>query len=116
MKKRWVMFWLAEAAAGILYIFLILLFPSSAATGGGALALLSVLWLVYYYKLEYDCTDGMIHATSGIIFRRRRTLQPQNILWEQQLCSPLFRGAALTILHTSGGRVVIMGQRFPQKQ
>lgn len=109
MKKRWIMFWLIEAAAGLLYAALLYLFPPAYAAGGIVLAVLSMLWLVYYYKLEYSLADGVIYATSGILFRRRRTLLLQNILWEQQLRSPLFRGAALTVYHTSGGKVVVMG-------
>lgn len=116
LQKRWKMFWLAEAAALLIYIVLCWLFRRSGyrawvlVPAGILLVILSVLWIVYYYRLEYSVQDGMLVIDSGILFRKRRVLPPDNILWEMRLTSPLFHGAAMVVLHTSGGQVVIFGE------
>lgn len=115
MKKRWIMFWLGEAAAFTVCIVLCMIFRKNdyrlwiLISSGAAFIILSVLWLLYYYRLEYSRQNGRLIISSGIIFRKHRTLPPENILWEMRLTSPLFHGSAMVVLHTSGGSVVIFG-------
>lgn len=101
MKKRWVIFWLAESAW--LAVFLL---PWKL-PAGAAYIILSVIWWLYYHSLEYTYSNNIITINSGVIFRRKKNLPAGNILWKMRLSSPLFRGDFLTVLHTSGGRIIL---------
>ena len=103
MKKRWVIFWLAEAA-GLAVFILPWRFISAA-----VYIILSVIWWLYYHSLEYTYSNNTIVINSGVIFRRRKNLPAENILWKMRLGSPLFRGDLMTVLHTSGGRIILFG-------
>lgn len=107
MKKSWTVFWLAEAALLTLCAVITILFNS--VIPAGAFIILSGIWLLYYRRLEYSQKDGVLEISSGIIFRKHRTVSSENILWEMRLVLPPFRSAAMTVLHTSGGRVVVLG-------
>ncbi len=114
VKKRWIFFWLTEAAGLLVYLALWLVLRRSSwlwmlVPTGTALIILSAIWLLYYYKLKYSVENNVLTADSGIIFRKRRILPPDNILWEMRLTSPLFRGTAIVVLHTPGGQIVIFG-------
>ena len=107
MKKSWTVFWLAEAALLALCAAISILFNS--VIPAGAFIILSGIWLLYYRRLEYTQKDSVLEISSGIVFRKHRTIAPENILWEMRLILPPFRSASMTVLHTSGGRVVILG-------
>lgn len=109
VTKNWTMFWLAAAALLIWCGVIALLFPGSVYITAAAFVILSVIWLWYYYHLEYSISSGTLKISSGIIFRKHRLLPPENILWELRLSLPPFHRTALVILHTSGGRIVIFG-------
>ncbi len=101
MKKRWVIFWLAEAAG--LAVFILPWRVVSAAV----YSIFSVIWWLYYHSLEYTYSNNDVVINSGVIFRRKKKLPPENILWKMRLGSPLFRGDFMTVLHTSGGRIIM---------
>ncbi len=101
MKKRWVIFWLAEVSG--LAIFVLPWRMISAFV----YIILSVIWWLYYHSLEYANSNNCIIINSGVIFRRKKILPEGNILWKMRLSSPLFRGDFLTVLHTSGGNAVL---------
>lgn len=101
MKKRWVIFWLAEAAG--LAVFILPWRGVSAAV----YSIFSVIWWLYYHSLEYTYSNNDVVINSGVIFRRKKILPPENILWKMRLGSPLFRGDFMTVLHTSGGRIIM---------
>ena len=107
MKKRWVVFWLAEVGAILIYILLCIAVGRAVITTGVCIIILSVYWCWYYYVLEYTLSTNGIEITSGIIFRKHRSLPLSNILWEMRLTSPFFRGSAMSVLHTSGGNAVV---------
>lgn len=113
IQKRWHIFWVIEAAALILYILLYLA-AGFFILGGAVFALLSVIWYVYYYKLEYSIKQHELLISAGIIFRKHRRLPLDNILWTMRLTLPSRKPHAsrviLTSLHTSGGRAVIFGE------
>lgn len=108
IKKRWSIYWISEAGALSLFVVLSVLSGRLLLIGGAVLVLLSVIWTVYYYKLEYSACGGTINLSSGILFRRHRRLPPENILWTMRLGLPGC-GTVMTVLHTSGGRAVIFG-------
>ena len=101
MKKRWVIFWLAEAAG--LAVFILPWRIVSAAV----YCILSVIWWLYYHSLEYTYSNNNVVINSGVISRRKKVLQLENILWKMGLSSPLIRGDFVTVLHTSGGRIIL---------
>ena len=101
MKKRWVIFWLAEAAG--LAVFILPWRDVSAAV----YSIFSVIWWLYYHSLEYTYSNNDVVINSGVIFRRKKILPPENLLWKMRLGSPLFRGDFMTVLHTSGGRIIM---------
>ena len=107
MKKRWEVFWLAEAGIILIYILLCLAAERVLIAAGAAAAAVSVWWSLYYSTIQYTLSNNTIEITSGIIFRRRRSIPLRNILWEMRLTSPLFRGSAMSVLHTSGGNAVV---------
>ena len=107
MKKRWEVFWLAEAGIIRIYILLCLAAGRVLIAAGVAAAAVSVWWSLYYSTIQYTLSNNTIEITSGIIFRRRRSIPLRNILWEMRLTSPLFRGSAMSVLHTSGGNAVV---------
>lgn len=107
MKKRWEVFWLAEAGIILIYILLCLAAGRVLIAAGVAAAAVSVWWSLYYSTIQYTLSNNTIEITSGIIFRRRRSIPLRNILWEMRLTSPLFRGSAMSVLHTSGGNAVV---------
>ena len=107
MKKRWEVFWLAEAGIILIYILLCLAAGRILIAAGAAAAAVSVWWSLYYSTIQYTLSNNTIEITSGIIFRRRRSIPLRNILWEMRLTSPLFRGSAMSVLHTSGGNAVV---------
>lgn len=107
MKKRWEVFWLAEAGIILIYILLCLAAGRVLIAAGAAAAAVSVWWSLYYSTIQYTLSNNTIEITSGIIFRRRRSIPLRNILWEMRLISPLFRGSAMSVLHTSGGNAVV---------
>ena len=103
MKKRWEVFWLAEAGIILIYILLCL----AAGRVLAAAAATSVWWSLYYFTAHYTLSNNVVEITSGIIFHRHRSIPLSNILWEMRLTSPLFRGSAMSVLHTSGGNAVV---------
>ena len=132
MKKRWEVFWLAEVGIILIYILLclaagrVLIAAGAAAAavsawrilcslppgrprprGGPAPAAVSVWWILYYFTAHYTLSNNVFEITSGIIFRRNRSIPLSNILWEMRLTSPFFRGSAMSVLHTSGGNAVV---------
>ena len=107
MKKRWEVFWLAAAGIILIYILLCLAAGRVLIAAGVAAAAVSVWWSLYYSTIQYTLSNNTIEITSGIIFRRRRSIPLRNILWEMRLTSPLFRGSAMSVLHTSGGNAVV---------
>lgn len=107
MKKRWEVFWLAEVGIILIYILLCLAAGRVLIAAGAAAAAVSVWWSLYYSTIQYTLSNNTIEITSGIIFRRRRSIPLRNILWEMRLTSPLFRGSAMSVLHTSGGNAVV---------
>ena len=107
MKKRWEVFWLAEAGIILIYILLCLAAGRVLIAAGVAAAAVSVWWSLYYSTIQYTLSNNTIEITSGIIFRRRRSIPLRNILWEMRLTSSLFRGSAMSVLHTSGGNAVV---------
>ena len=109
VTKDWTIFWLTATALLILCAVIVLLFPGSVYITAAAFVILSVIWLWYYYRLEYSISAETLRISSGIIFRKHRLLPLESILWELRLSLPPFRRAAMVILHTSGGRIVIFG-------
>ena len=106
MKKRWEVFWLAEAGIILIYILLCLA-AGRVLIAAGAPAATSVWWSLYYFTAHYTLSNNVVEITSGIIFRRHRSIPLSNILWEMRLTSPFFRGSAMSVLHTSGGNAVV---------
>lgn len=109
IRKRWCIYWISEAAALTIYLILTLISGRFLVICGALLVILSVIWLIYYYRLKYSASGGMINISAGIIFRRYRRLPPENILWTMRLSFSPIKGAIMTVLHTSGGRAVIFG-------
>lgn len=103
MKKRWEVFWLAEAGIILIYILLCL----AAGRVLIAAAAVSVWWSLYYFMAHYTLSNNVVEITSGIILRRHRSIPLSNILWEMRLTSPFFRGSVMSVLHTSGGNAVV---------
>ena len=103
MKKRWEVFWLAEAGIILIYILLCLAAGRVLIAAGAA----SVWWSLYYFTAHYTLSNNVVEITSGIIFRRHRSIPLSNILWEMRLTSPFFRGSVMSVLHTSGGNAVV---------
>ena len=104
MKKRWEVFWLAEAGIILIYILLCLAAGRVLIAAGAAA---SVWWSLYYFTAHYTLSNNVVEITSGIIFRRNRSIPLSNILWEMRLTSPFFRGSVMSVLHTSGGNAVV---------
>ena len=86
MKKRWEVFWLAEAGIILIYILLCLAAGRVLIAAGAAAAAVSVWCSLYYFTAHYTLS---------------------NILWEMRLTSPFFRGSVMSVLHTSGGNAVV---------
>ena len=107
MKKRWEVFWLAEAGIILIYILLCLAAGRVLIAAGVAAAAVSVWWSLYYFTAHYTLSNNVVEITSGIILRRHRSIPLSNILWEMRLTSPFFRGSAMSVLHTSGGNAVV---------
>ena len=107
MKKRWEVFWLAEAGIILIYILLCLAAGRVLIAAGAAAAAVSVWWSLYYFTAHYTLSNNVVEITSGIIFRRNRSIPLGNILWEMRLTSPFFRGSVMSVLHTSGGHAVV---------
>lgn len=107
MKKRWEVFWLAEAGIILIYILLCLAAGRVLIATGAAAAAVSVWWSLYYFTAHYTLSNNVVEITSGIIFRRHRIIPLSNILWEMRLTSPFFRGSVMSVLHTSGGNAVV---------
>lgn len=107
MKKRWEVFWLAEAGIILIYILLCLASGRVLIAAGAAAAAVSVWWSLYYFTAHYTLSNNVVEITSGIIFRRHRSIPLSNILWEMRLTSPFFRGSVMSVLHTSGGNAVV---------
>ena len=107
MKKRWEVFWLAEAGIILIYIVLCLAAGRVLIAAGAAAAAASVWWSLYYFTAHYTLSNNVVEITSGIILRRHRSIPLSNILWEMRLTSPFFRGSAMSVLHTSGGNAVV---------
>ena len=107
MKKRWEVFWLAEAGIILIYILLCLAAGRVLIGAGAAAAAVSVWWSLYYFTAHYTLSNNVVEITSGIILRRHRSIPLSNILWEMRLTSPFFRGSAMSVLHTSGGNAVV---------
>mgnify|MGYP000754901142 FL=1 len=114
VEKRWLFFWLVEAAAAIIYILLWWKVPRFFWCWTAISAILSVIWFGFYYSVEYSTRGNTIIITSGILFHRERTLPAENILWVMRLELLFIRREAITVLHTSGGNAVIFG-RFSTK-
>ena len=106
MKKRWEVFWLAEVGIILIYILLCLA-AGRVLIAGAAAAAVSVWWSLYYFTAHYTLSNNVVEITSGIIFRRHRSIPLSNILWEMRLTSPFFRGSVMSVLHTSGGNAVV---------
>lgn len=64
---------------------------------------------LYYSRLKYHITDGVLYIGSGLIFRRTHILPMQRVLWRTRVTLPLKSGAILTVLHTAGAAAVIFG-------
>ena len=107
MKKRWEVFWLAEAGIILIYILLCRAAGRVLIAAGAAAAAVSVWWSLYYFTAHYTLSNNVLEITSGIIFRRHRSIPLSNILWEMRLTSPFFRGSVMSVLHTSGGNAVV---------
>ena len=110
VKKSWSMFRLTESALWVLCAGICALFPGSIAMTLAASLLLSAIWTIYYYRLEYSNSHGVLKISSGILFRKHRLLPPENVLWETRLLLPPFKRSSIVTLHTSGGRAVIFGE------
>lgn len=107
MKKRWEVFWLAEVGIILIYILLCLAAGRVLIAAGAEAAAVSVWWSLYYFTAHYTLSNNVVEITSGIIFRRQRSIPLSNILWEMRLTSPFFRGSVMSVLHTSGGNAVV---------
>lgn len=107
MKKRWEVFCIAEGAIIMIYSLLCLAAGRVLFLTGTLMILLSVYWCGYYYSLKYTIGNNVLEITSGILFKKRRSIPLSNILWEMRLTSPFFAGSAMTVLHTSGGNAVV---------
>lgn len=107
MKKRWEVFWLVELGMLLIYIMLCFAVERIIISAGVIAILLSVYWSVYYNSLKYTLSNKILKITSGIIFRKHRSIPLSNILWEMRLTSPFFSDSAMTVLHTSGGNAVV---------
>lgn len=107
MKKRWEVFWLAEAGIILIYILLCLAAGRVLIAAGAVAAAVSVWWILYYFMTHYTLSNNVVEITSGIIFRRNRSIPLSTILWEMRLTSPFFRGSVMSVLHTSGGNAVV---------
>lgn len=115
VEKRWLFFWLVEAAAAIIYILLWWKVPRFFWCWTAIYVILLVIWFGFYYSVEYSVRGNTIIITSGILFHRERTLPAENILWVMRLELLFIRREAITVLHTSGGNAVIFGE-FSTKQ
>ena len=96
MKKRWEVFWLAEVGIILIYILLCLAAGRVLIAAGAAAAAVSVWWSLYYFTAHYTLSNNVVEITSGIIFRRHRSIPLSNILWEMRLTSPFFRGSVMS--------------------
>lgn len=110
LKKSWFVFvaiLLLAAVAGIagillltaIYVRWIVLIST---------VLLLFWWCLYYYKLEYSIHNTTISIESGVVFRRKRTLNSDNILWIGKVKPVFCRDAILTFLHTTCGTLIIL--------
>ncbi len=73
------------------------------------LILLLIWWLMYYYKLKYTMQNNTVCITSGVLFRRHRHINNDNILWTIHVRVPFIRYAVMTCLHTVCGTIYILG-------
>lgn len=113
IKKSWCIFWLAEIAAAALSGAITAEFASRGTATIIPMViflLLTVIWTCYYNTLKYNIHSGELIMTSGIVFHRVRRLKETDILWEMHLSLPFKRRDLLTVMHTSGGAVVIFGE------
>lgn len=68
---------------------------------------LALWWSVYFLRLRYTYTDGILRIESGLFFRRVREIQSDNILWVTRVELLFSRRASASVLHTAGGVIVI---------
>lgn len=71
--------------------------------------ILLIWWFMYYYKLEYTACNNTVCITSGVLFRRCRYINNDNILWTVSIKVPFIRDAVMTCLHTACGTIYILG-------
>lgn len=89
--------------------------PSAAAAAvGGALWIAAVSgavavlwWSLYFLRLRYSRSENMLCIESGLVFRRKRVVYEENILWVTKLTLLRSRRAVASVLHTAGGWIVI---------
>ncbi|MGN1421963.1 MAG: hypothetical protein ACI4XA_01170 [Oscillospiraceae bacterium] len=110
MKKTWGAYFAAVlliSAAAVLSVFLGAIPAVSAASA----ALAGAWWTAYYRALEYERCGGILTVKSGVFFRRDRRVRIGEILWISRAAVRFLRSSALfTVLHTSGGNIVIFGE------
>ena len=60
MKKRWEVFWLAEAGIILIYILLCLAAGRVLIAAGAAAAAVSVWWSLYYSTIQYTLSNNAL--------------------------------------------------------
>ena len=68
MKKRWEVFWLAEAGIILIYILLCLAAGRVLIAAGAAAAAISVWWSLYYFTAHYTLSNNVVEITSVLSF------------------------------------------------
>ena len=96
-----------------LTLFLLLMFVAALAYIIGLLWMaivavaLAVWWGVYFLCIKYTISNNCLVIYSGLLYRKTRKLPIKNILWITYVKPLAACRAAMSLLHTAGGCVVI---------
>ncbi len=65
-------------------------------------------WSLYFHYLDYSYRNNEFYIKSGWIFSKLRVICSENILWVMKLKIPFSKETILSVIHTSGGNIVIL--------
>ena len=104
MRKSRFVYFAAETAAGIVFAAVSLAAPAAALA---AFALFTLWWTLYFRGSSYKVSGGSLVVSSGVFFRKTRTIPLISVLRTTRLTTPFLKSALLTVIHTAGGSSVI---------
>lgn len=68
----------------------------------------AVWWYFYFKNLGYADNGAELVIYSGIFIKKAKRLRKSDILWTNSVT--LFKAPVLTVLHTGGGSVTVLGK------